>query len=183
MSRWHWATNVTSEGSVVTGLSTSNNNKIDGYISVGGTTGTNGQYLISTGQVFNGLPSSSKRGVHILRSRRTNNFLVWVSYTPGLLMFLLMVSNFLLNQRRNTKRIHPDDGSSIVLTTPAVKDAIIEIIAYGTSSVGVGTTATRIAGVTIQEDSTQIGPTGTIKTLNFVGASVSTFNALGLQLP
>ena len=44
------ATNVTSEGSVVTGLSTSNNNKIDGYISVGGTTGTNGQYLISTGQ-------------------------------------------------------------------------------------------------------------------------------------
>ena len=43
------ATNVTSEGSVVTGLSTSNNNKIDGYISVGGTTGTNGQYLISTG--------------------------------------------------------------------------------------------------------------------------------------
>ena len=32
----------------------------------------------------------------------------------------------------------------------------------------------------MQEDSTQIGPTGTIKTLNFVGASVSTFNALGL---
>ena len=72
------ATTVTSEGSVVTGLSTSNNNKIDGYISVGGTTGTNGQYLISTGQGLQWFrSSSSKRGVHIRRSRRTNNFLVW----------------------------------------------------------------------------------------------------------
>ena len=92
-------------------------------------------------------------------------------------MFLLMVSNFLLKQKGITKRITTDDGSSVVLTTQAIAGAIVEIIAYGTSSVGVGTTATGIAGVTIQEDSTQIGPTGTIKTLNFVGASVSTFNA------
>ena len=176
------ATNVTSEGSVVTGLSTSNNHEIDGYISVGGTTGTNGQYLISTGQGLQWFSLPAVREEYIFSAAEgQTTFSSGVSYTPGLVDVFVNGVKLLAEPRGGTpKEFTADDGSSIVLTTPAVKDAIIEIIAYGTSSVGVGTTATGIAGVTIQEDSTQIGPTGTIKTLNFVGASVSTFNALGL---
>ena len=176
------ATTVTSEGSVVTGLSTSNNNKIDGYISVGGTTGTNGQYLISTGQGLQWFSLPAVREEYIFAAAEgQTTFSSGVSYTPGLVdVFVNGVKLLATNQGDTPKEFTADDGSSVVLTTPAVKDAIVEIIAYGTSSVGVGTTATGIAGLTIQEDSTQIGPTGTVKTLNFVGASVSTFNSLGL---
>ena len=76
------ATNVTSEGSVVTGLSTSNNNKIDGYISVGGTTGTNGQYLISTVRSPMVYPSSSKREYIFSAAEGQTTFSSGVSYTP-----------------------------------------------------------------------------------------------------
>ena len=126
-------------------------------------------------------PSSSKRGVYSPQQKDKQLSSSGVSYTPGLIdVFVNGVKLLAEAKGGSPKEFTADDGSSVVLTTPAIAGAIVEIIAYGTSSVGVGTTATGIAGVTIQEDSTQIGPTGTIKTLNFVGASVSTFNALGL---
>ena len=175
------ATNVTSTGSVVTGLSTSNNNQIDGYISVGGTFGTNGQLLASTGGGLEWFSLPAVREEYLFEATEGQTTFTGLSYTAGLIdVFVNGVKLLSEDKGGQLKEFTASNGSSVVLTTPAVSGAIVEAIAYGTIAAGVGTTTTGISGVTIQDSGVQIGPTETVKTINFVGASVSTFTALGL---
>ena len=178
------ATNITSTGSIITGFSTSNNNQIDGYLSVGGTFGTNGQLLKSTGGGLEWFSLPAVREEYLFEATEGQTTFSGVSYTQGLVDVFVngvkLLADDLSGPLNQVKEFTADTGTTIVLTTPAVKGAIVEVIAYGVVAAGVGTTATGISGLTIQDGGVQIGPSGNVKTINFVGASVSTFSSLGL---
>ena len=169
-------TSIEGYESNVVSISTSKNNYIDGWLSVGATTGTNGQLLKSTGTGLEwfSLPAAKSNQVYTATDGQTT-FTVSGGYNVGLLDVFVNGVKLL-----ETTEFTATNASTFILKEGAIVGTKVEAVAYGTVAAGVGTTTTGIDGITIKDDGIQIGPTGTVKTIDFVGASVSTFSPVGL---
>lgn len=136
---------------------------LDGTISVGSSSGSSGQYLISTGigVTWQSLPNTRK--VQTVTASNGQS-LFSVSYLVGL------IDVYINGVKLSSNEYTADDGVSVVLNESCFGDETVEFIIYSTYNVsGMSTN-----GVTVQSEGLTVGTPGLINLLNFVGASVTT---------
>jgi len=156
----------------VTGIATIKNLVLDGYVSIGGTTGKDKYYLTSTGT-----------GVTWSRLTRNSSYSV---ATPGQTEFYLNYSVGSAEVYVNGVRLAPDEfdatsGNVIILEDACFGGETVEILATDVIPVGGESIA---IGVTVQKDGTTIGAASSISVLNFtgVGVSVTSASAYGVDI-
>ena len=152
---------ITSQELEVTGISNLNNIFLDGYLSIGGTTGQQNQVLVSTGV---GVTWSliSKNSQLIIASPGQDTFLF--SYEVG------SVEVYINGVRLFPTEFTANDGVSVVLVDPCFGGETVEIIAAQTLPIG---TSIIESGITAKKDSVVIGAEGSTSSVNFVGAGVA----------
>lgn len=152
---------ITSQDIEVPGISYLNNIVLDGYLSIGNTTGKQNQVLVSTGV---GVTWSllSKNSQLIIASPEQDTFLF--SYEIG------SVEVYLNGVRLFPTEFTANDGISVVLVDPCFGGETVEIIAAQTLPIG---TSIAEAGITAKKDSVVIGAEGSTSSVNFVGAGVA----------
>jgi len=152
---------ITSQDIEVPGISYLNNVVLDGYLSIGNTTGQQNQVLISTGV---GVTWSllSKNSQLIIASPEQDTFLF--SYEVG------SVEVYINGVRLFPTEFTANDGISVVLVDPCFGGETVEIIAAQTLPIG---TSIIESGITAKKDSVIIGGEGSTSSVNFVGAGVS----------
>jgi hypothetical protein len=145
----------------VTGITTIKNLVLDGYISIGGTTGKDKYYLTSTGAgvTWSRLTRNSSYSV---ASAGQQNF--YLTYTVGTVEVYI-----------NGVRLAPDeftatDGSVVTLEDACFGGETVEILANDVIPVA---DAVSGIGITIQNEGSTVGTAGSISVLNFTGAGVS----------
>jgi hypothetical protein len=145
-------TDITGTSLNISGISTFN------QISAGGTTGTDGQYLKSTG---NGIAWASfptlRTGFSTIATAGQTGFTT--SYNVG------FIDVYVNGIRLTDSEFTATDGTNIGLTTSCFGGEIVDIIAYNTVSTGSGGGGS----LTIQDEGTTVS---SASTLNFVGAGV-----------
>ena len=149
----------------VTGIATIKNLVLDGYVSIGGTTGKDKFYLTST-------------GTGVTWSRLTKNSSYSVA-SPGQTEFYLTYSVGSVEVYINGVRLAPDEflansGNVVVLEDACFGGETVEILA--TDVIPTGTAVISI-GSTVQKDGTIIGSASSVTTFNFTGAGVSVTSA------
>ena len=149
----------------VTGIATIKNLVLDGYVSIGGTTGKDKFYLTSTGT-----------GVTWARPTRNSSYSV---ASPGQTEFYLNYSVGSVEVYINGVRLAPDEflansGNVVVLEDACFGGETVEILA--TDVIPTGTAVISI-GSTVQKDGTIIGSASSVTTFNFTGAGVSVTSA------
>jgi len=149
----------------VTGIATIKNLVLDGYVSIGGTTGKDKFYLTST-------------GTGVTWSRLTRNSLYSVA-SPGQTEFYLTYSVGSVEVYINGVRLAPDEflansGNVVVLEDACFGGETVEILATDVIPAG---SAVVSAGSTVQKDGTTIGSASSVTTFNFTGAGVSVTSA------
>jgi hypothetical protein len=149
----------------VTGIATIKNLVLDGYVSIGGTTGKDKFYLTSTGT-----------GVTWARLTRNSSYSV---ASPGQTEFYLNYSVGSVEVYINGVRLAPDEflansGNVVVLEDACFGGETVEILA--TDVIPTGTAVISI-GSTVQKDGTIIGSASSVTTFNFTGAGVSVTSA------
>ena len=152
---------ITSQNLKVAGISTFNNIVLDGYLSIGDTTGKKNQVLVSTGV---GVTWSllSKNSQLIIASPEQDTFLF--SYEVG------SVEVYINGVRLFPTEFTANDGISVVLVDPCFGGETVEIIAAQTLPIG---TSINQSGITAKKDSVIIGGEGSTAFINFVGAGVA----------
>jgi hypothetical protein len=155
------STQITAENLEVIQTTSLNNVIIDGYLSVGSTTGKEGQILVSTGL---GVTWSklSKNSLLITASPGQDTF--YFNYEVG------SVEIYINGVRLSPNEFTAIDGFSIVLDDPCFGNETVEILV--SQSLPVGTTEVPI-GITVQENGATVGIADTIRILNFIGAGVT----------
>lgn len=155
------STQINSQNLSVSGISTLNNIVLDGYLSIGNTTGKLNQVLVSTGVgVSWGLLSRNSQ---------------LVTAAPGQDTFLFSYEIGSVEIYINGVRLSPDeftatDGSSVVLDNPCFGEETVEIIASQTLPVG---TSVIENGITVRKDNAIVGAAASITNINFTGAGVA----------
>ena len=152
---------ITSQDIEVPGISYLNNIVLDGYLSIGNTTGQQNQVLVSTGV---GVTWSllSKNSQLIIASPGQDTFLF--SYEVG------SVEVYINGVRLFPTEFTANDGISVVLVDPCFGGETVEIIAAQTLPIG---TSIIESGITAKKDSVIIGIEGSTSSVNFVGAGVA----------
>ncbi len=160
--------NLTSQNSNLTGITTVNNVFFDGYLSVGNTTGKDGQVLVSTGI---GITWSklSKRSIVFTASSEQDTF--YFDYDVG------SVEIYINGVRLAPNEFEAIDGSTIVINDPCFGGETVEILATQTLPTGLIEVP---IGITVQEEGSVVGTAESIRTLNFIGEGV-TATAVGSQ--
>ena len=147
-------TDITGTSLNISGISTFN------QISAGGATGTDGQYLKSTG---NGIAWASfptlRTGFSTIATAGQTGFTT--SYNVG------FIDVYVNGIRLTDSEFTATDGTNIGLTTSCFGGEIVDIIAYSTISTGSGGGGG--GSLTIQDEGTTVS---SASTLNFVGAGV-----------
>ena len=153
--------NLNSKNLNISGISTLNNIVLDGYLSIGGTTGQQNQVLVSTGV---GVTWSllSKNSQLIVAAPGQDTFLF--SYEVG------SVEIYINGVRLFPTEFTATNGTSVILVDPCFGDETVEIIAAQTLPIG---TSIIESGITAKKDSVVVGTAGTITSLNFVGTGVA----------
>jgi hypothetical protein len=152
---------ITSQELEVTGISNLNNIVLDGYLSIGGTTGQQNQVLVST-------------GVGVTWSLLSKNSQL-ITAAPGQDTFLFSYEVGSVEVYINGVRLSPDeftatDGVSVVLNDSCFGGETVEILAAQTLPIG---TSVIQSGITAKKDSVVIGVEGSTTDVNFVGTGVS----------
>lgn len=159
-----------SEGLSSSGVLTTSDLDIQGYLSVGGTTGVSGQYLRSTG---NGVEWAT------FPDTRTNFTFI---ATSNQTIFEYAYNIGFVDVYRNGVKLKGDgitvfdefianNGTTIELTVACFGGEIIDIVAYNPNPIGFGGTGASL-GLTIQDENVNIGNDNGITSINFVGADV-----------
>ena len=144
--------------------------RINGGLSVGGTTGRPGEYLESTGDAL------EWKAIPVLRVVETYTAVSGQVTFPatGFLPYAgadfidVFVDGVKLSQDEYTSN---PGNTRIELVAPAFADETVELVAYNASSIGVG--GSGIQGITVGEEGVVVGTAGQVTTLNFVGASLT----------
>ena len=149
----------------VTGIATIKNLVLDGYVSIGGTTGKDKFYLTST-------------GAGVTWSRLTRNSLYSVA-APGQKEFYLTYSVGSAEVYVNGVRLAPDEfdatsGNVVILEDACFGGETVEILA--TDVIPTGSAAVSV-GATVQKEGITVGSASSITTFNFTGAAVSVTSA------
>lgn len=155
------STEIISQDLEVTGISYLNNIILDGYLSIGNTTGQQNQVLVSTG-IGVTWALLSKNSQLVIAAPGQDTFLF--SYEVG------SVEIYINGVRLSPTEFTATDGISVVLVDPCFGDETVEIIAAQTLPIG---TSIIESGITAKKDNVVIGTAGTITSLNFVGAGVA----------
>jgi hypothetical protein len=158
------ATQLTSQNLNVTGISTLNNISLNGYVSIGGTTGVDGQVLVST-------------GVGVTWSKLTKDSVLSIS-SPGQDTFLFTyeigtVEVYVNGIRLTANEFEAIDGSTIVLNDPCFGDEAVEIIANKIIPFGEPTPI----GITVKDEGSTVGIANSITLINFIGSGVTVTSA------
>ena len=141
----------------VTGGSTVNNLVVNGTISVGNTTGSQNQYLVSTGT---GVTWKSRGDV-----RKTTTFTATNGQTSFVVNYTIGYVDVYINGVKLTStEFAANNGTTVVLDDACFGDEIVEFITYEIDY------PLTFSGLTIQDENSTVG-TG-ISAINFVGAGV-----------
>jgi hypothetical protein len=145
----------------VTGTSNINDVVLDGYLSIGNTTGKDGQILVST-------------GVGVTWSKLSKNSILVTAFT-GQDTFNFNYEFGSVEIYINGVRLSPDeftaiDGSTIILNDPCFGDETVEILASQTLPTG---TVEIPIGITVQENGVVVGTANSIRAVNFIGVAVT----------
>lgn len=156
----------------VSGLSTFNNISLGGYVSIGGTTGKNGEILVST-------------GTGVIWSKFNRNSTIFIPFA-GQDTFLLSYAVGSIEVYINGVRLAPSefeaiDGTSVVLSRPCFGEETVEIVSINTIPVGVAGTEAEM-GITVENNGTTVGTASSITLLNFIGAGVSVTSAVANEV-
>ena len=162
------ATNLTAQNLNVNQVSTLNNLLIDGYVNLGGTTGKDGQVLVSTGAGVTWSKLSKSTSLSIALPGQTT---FYFSYETG------SVEVYINGVRLASNEFTAIDGSTIVLNDPCFGDETVEILSSQTLPLSV--TEVPI-GVTIRTNDSIVGSAYSIRDINFVGFGVTATYA-GIQ--
>jgi hypothetical protein len=155
---------VTSQNLNVTGISTFNNIVLDGYVSIGGTLGFEGQVLVST-------------GVGVTWSKLTKDSLLSTA-APGQNTFLFTYDIGSVEIYINGVRLAPTEfeainGSSVILNDPCFGGETVEILASQVIPVGEPIQI----GITVEDEGSTVGGASSITLLNFIGTGVTVTSA------
>jgi hypothetical protein len=149
---------ITSQNLNVTGISTFNNIVIDGYVSVGGTIGFNGQFLVSTGV---GVTWRTRNDI-----RNTTTFTATNGQTSFAVNYSIGYVDVYINGVKLTStEFTATSGTAVVLDDACFGDEIVEFITYELDY------PLTFSGLTIQDENSTVG-TG-ISAINFVGSGVT----------
>jgi len=153
---------ITATNLEVTGISTFNNIFLNGYVSIGDTTGKDGQVLVSTGT---GVTWSklSKNSILAIASPGQDTF--YFPYEPG------AVEVYINGVRLTTNEFTATDGSTIILNDPCFGEESVEIIVSQTLPVSEPVIVS--IGITVQDEGNTVGTASSIKLLNFTGTGVT----------
>ena len=152
---------ITSQDLEVTGTSNLNNIVLDGYLSIGNTTGKANQILASTGVGIT-WSSLSKNSQLVTAATGQDTFLF--SYEIG------SVEVYINGVRLSPNEFSAIDGSSVVLVDPCFGEETVEIIAAQTLPVG---TSIIEGAITVKKDNAVVGSAASITTVNFTGPGVA----------
>ena len=160
------ATQITSQNLNVTGISTLNNIVLDGYVSIGGTLGVEGQVLVST-------------GVGVTWSKLTKDSLLSTA-APGQDTFLFTYDIGSVEIYINGVRLAPTEfeainGSSIILNDPCFGGETVEILV--SQVIPVGEPIIVPIGITVEDEGSTVGGASSITLLNFIGTGVTVTSA------
>jgi hypothetical protein len=155
------STQVVSQNLNITGISTINNIFIDGYLSIGNTTGKDGQVLVST-------------GVGVTWSKLSKNSLL-ITASPGQDTFNFNYEIGSAEIYINGVRLSPNEftatnGTSIVLNDSCFGGETVEILVSQTLPIG---TVEVPIGITVKENNSTVGTADSIRIVNFIGAGVT----------
>ena len=158
------ATQLTSQNLNVTGISTLNNIVLDGYVSIDGNVGFEGQVLVST-------------GVGVTWSKLTKDSLLSIA-APGQNTFLFTYDIGSVETYVNGVRLAPTEfeainGSSIILNDPCFGGETIEILVSRVIPVGEPIQI----GITVKDEGSTVGAASSITLLNFIGTGVTVTSA------
>lgn len=161
---------VLSEGLSLSGVLTTGDLEVYGYLSIGGTTGLSGQYLRSTGSgaEWATFPTTRTNFTYIAT---TNQTVFGYAYNIGF-----------VDVYRNGVKLKGDginvfdefianNGTTIELIVPCFGGEVIDIVAYNPNSIGSGGTGGSL-GLTVQDEGINIGNENGITSINFVGTDI-----------
>lgn len=150
--------------SIVSGTSTVTNLVVSGTVSVGSSTGTTGQYLVSTGAgvTWGSVPTvrtvdTQTAGVGIATFNTT--------YSVGLL------DVFVNGVKLSSDEFTATDNATVVLDDACFGGETVEFVSYSPFGIGLG--GTSIQGITILDEGTPVGSSAQVTSINFVGAAVT----------
>lgn len=150
--------------SIVTGISTVNDLSIGGAVSVGNSSGSAGQYLVSTGTgvTWGAVPTVRSSDTQIAGVGATT---FNTTYTVGLL------DVYINGVRLSSSEYIADDSATVVLDAACFGGETVEFISYSPFGIGIG--GTSIQGITILDEGTPVGSALQVTSINFVGTSVT----------
>lgn len=149
-----------------TDITVSDDLNILGKVSIGGTYGNNGSFLISTGAgvSWSSLPQFRQVQTYTATTGQT---VFGFSYSP-----VGGIDVYINGVRLSPSEYTATNGSTIILDDPCFGEETVDLIAYSVSSLGTGVTG--ITGLTILDEGTTVGNGGNVVSINFVGAYVTT---------
>lgn len=155
---------ITANSGVVTNFTAENLTIDGGTFTAGGSSGTNGQYLKSTatGVEWATFPTSKTSDFQTATASQTT---FTSTYYVGL------VDVYINGVKLANTEFTATDGTNIVLSNPCFGGEIVEIVAFGTVTTGVG--GTGIQGLTVKSEGTIVGTTAGVTSIDFVGAAFS----------
>lgn len=158
------ATEVTSQNLEVTDTATLNDIILNGYVSIGNTTGKVNQILVSTGTGVT-WSSLSKNSILVTASPGQDSFLF--NYEVG------TVEIYINGVRLSRDEFTATDGSTITLKDACFGGETVEIIVTSSAPIGTGSETVVSIGLTAQKDGSTVGTASSITIINFIGAGVS----------
>lgn len=156
---------IRAENSIVTGISTVNGLFIDGTVSVGNSSGSIGQYLVSTGVgvTWGSVPTVRSSDIQTASVGATT---FNTTYSVGLLD--VYINGIKLSSSEYTA----DDSATVSLDVACFGGETVEFISYSPFGIGIG--GSSIQGITILDEGTPVGSSLQVTSINFVGAAVTT---------
>ena len=158
------SSNISSNNINVTGISTINNLFLGGFLSIGNTTGKEGQLLVSTGDGINwSNPSQYKNSSVFTASPGQTTFLF--DYDIG------SVEIYINGVKLIPSEFTAIDGESVILNEPCFGDETVELLAA--NSLPTPQENTVSIGLTVQNQGSTVGTASSITLINFTGAGVT----------
>ncbi len=150
--------------SIVTGVSTVNNLKIDGRVTAGSSLGAAGQYLVSTGTgvTWGAVPTVRSSDLQTAGVGATT---FNTTYSVGL------IDVYVNGVKLSADEYTANNGATVVLDDACFGGETIEFISYSPFGIGIGGTA--IQGITILDEGSPVGSALQVTSINFVGAAVT----------
>jgi len=155
---------IGAEHSIITGISTVNTLSIGGAVSVGNSSGSMGQYLVSTGTgvTWSAVPTVRSNDIQTAGVGATT---FNTTYTVGLL------DVYINGVKLSSSEYTANDSATVSLDVACFGRETIEFISYSPFGIGIG--GTSIQGITILDEGTPVGSALQVTSINFVGTSVT----------